>query len=93
MSYTDVVDIITLQILKLFVSNIVVQSLKVIINTHVMFKAVAFGIKVLVESRLEVSYIKILTCQIYKSISITLGSSTADLMVLKERKLVLCVLS
>ncbi len=42
MSYINVVDIIMHPILKLFVSNIV-QSLKVIINTHnVMFKAAAF---------------------------------------------------
>jgi len=42
MSYINVVDIIMHPILKnYFVSNIV-QSLKVIIDTHVMFKAAVF---------------------------------------------------
>ena len=42
MSYINVVDIIMHPILKnYFVSNIV-QSLKVIIDTHVMFKAAEF---------------------------------------------------
>jgi len=42
MSYINIVDIIKHPILKnYFVSNIV-QSLKVIMNTNVMFKAAAF---------------------------------------------------